>query len=348
MPGLMAALVVSASNASAQGPIPTPGVRATGKEAVVRVVKLPTGLFVCRGPGPTPPQDVDFPFITGWLVRPGWADVEPIEGQYDWSLIEGEIATAKRLKKKITLAILGGPQTPAWVYEAGAKDVRYTITSRSQPGRAGRIPPLWDEVYLRKWTAFIRALGRRFAVEDTIVLVHMTGATDNGLEMHLPTTREDRRQWRELGYTPEKVVAAWTIILDSFGGSFPRTALDLDVHPVLGTDRIAEEVAAHGHRELGGRFGIFGGWLSGRSAREDPHHSGMHVIARDAGRRGFVGFQLIGNETRQPDRFTTGGIWAAIDQAMGWGARYFEVWRADAINPGMHGKLSEIARRIGG
>src|SRR5437660_5039523 len=84
----------------------------------------PMGLFVCRGPGPTPEREVNFPFIDGWLVRPGWEVVEPAEGKFDWRLIEGDIALAKRLGKKITLAILGGPQAPAWVYQKGVKEIR--------------------------------------------------------------------------------------------------------------------------------------------------------------------------------------------------------------------------------
>src|SRR5689334_14663722 len=71
-------------------------------------VPTPAGIFVCRGPGPTPDREVDYPFIDGWLVRPGWDAVEPKDGQFDWSYVEGEIATAKRLKKRITLTILGG------------------------------------------------------------------------------------------------------------------------------------------------------------------------------------------------------------------------------------------------
>src|SRR5437660_3889456 len=85
---------------------------------------VPVGLFVCRGPGPTSEREVNFPFIDGWLVRPGWDAVEPAEGKYDWRLIEGDIALAKRLGKKITLAILGGPQAPAWVYQKGVKEIR--------------------------------------------------------------------------------------------------------------------------------------------------------------------------------------------------------------------------------
>ncbi len=76
---------------------------------------------VCRGPGPTPAREVDWPFVSGWLVRPGWDEVEPAEGRYDWSLLEGEIATARRLGKRLTLAVLCGPHTPEWVYRAPAR-----------------------------------------------------------------------------------------------------------------------------------------------------------------------------------------------------------------------------------
>src|SRR5260370_24587587 len=86
--------------------------------------KRPIGLFVCRGPGPTPDREVNFPFIDGWLVRPGWREVETRDGHYDWSYVEAEVATAKRLGKKIALCIRAGPHTPEWVYQAGPPGFR--------------------------------------------------------------------------------------------------------------------------------------------------------------------------------------------------------------------------------
>jgi Beta-galactosidase len=344
--GLAALVAAQPSSISERVSQPPIGARPDRGPTGPRHGSPPSGLFVCRGPSPTPDREVNFPFIDGWLVRPGWDAVEPAEGRYDWSYIEGEIATAKRLGKRLTLAILGGPQTPEWVYRAGPKGLHYTITSYSRPRREGKIPPLWDEVYLQKWTAFVRALGKRFSREDTIVLLHVTGATENGLEMQLPSSRDARERWRELGYTPQKVIAAWRRILDAFGEAFPDTTLDVDVHPVLGTDRIAEDVAAYGYRKFGKRFGVYGGWLSGRPADQDRHHAGMHTIAMKYGRLSFVGFQMIGNETRQPERFAPGGLRAAVEQAMGWGARYFELWDVDVMNPGMHEVLRETWIRL--
>jgi hypothetical protein len=309
-------------------------------------IQRPTGLFVAKGPEPTPEREVNFPFITGFLVRPGWDQVEPADGRFDWSYIDGEIATAKRLGKKVALAILGGPQTPGWVYESGASSFSYVWGGRYKAGADARIPILWDAVYLTKWTELIAALGKRYGEDRTIVLVHMTGATENGLEMQLPAGKLDRERWAKAGYNPRKAIAAWKTIVDAFSQAFPHTALDLDVHPVLGSSEVAEAVAAYASSKLGKRFGLYGGWLSGKSARQDPHHAAMHVLVQKYGREGFADFQMIGNESRQPERFASGGLRAAVDQAMHWGARYFEVWRADVINPRMHATLRELAEKI--
>ncbi|MBY0525817.1 MAG: beta-galactosidase [Gemmataceae bacterium] len=314
-------------------------------EPVAPNVVVPRGIFVCRGPAPTPEREVNFPFIDGWLVRPGWDRVEPEEGKYEWAYIDAEIALAKRLQKKITLMVLGGPQTPPWVYKAGARDFRYTWGGRFRESEEARIPLIWDDVYLRKWTALVSALGKRYGSEKTIVLVHISGATENGLEMQLPASPRDRPEWMKAGFTPDKVIAAWKRIIDTFAQAFPQTPLDIDIHPVVGTDKVAEDVAAYGYSKLGKRFGVFAGWLSGKGADKDRHHAGMHGLAQKYGKLSFAGFQMIGNETNQSERFQ-GGLKGAVDQGMGWGARYFEVWKADAVNAQLHPTLKELATSV--
>src|SRR5271154_500203 len=72
-----------------------------GPGEAAELIERPWGLFVCRGPSPTPDREVDYPFVRGWLVRPGWNQIEPEEGRYDWTYIDNEIAHARKLKKKI-------------------------------------------------------------------------------------------------------------------------------------------------------------------------------------------------------------------------------------------------------
>jgi len=304
----------------------------------------PRGIFVCRGPNPTPESEVNFPFVSGWLVRPAWNLVEPQDGTFDWTYIDNEIALARKLNKKITLSVLGGPQTPDWVYSAGAQPFTYSMPRG--PIREGKIPVLWDTVYLRKWTALVRALGQRYSQNETVILVHMTGATANGLEMQLPFAPPDRDHWQSIGYSPAKVVAAWSQIIDAYAAAFPARPLDIDIHPILDSNDIPRDVAAYASKKLGARFGIFGGWLSGKSAQDDPHHAAMHDIAARYGPRGFAAFQMIGNVTRTPARLAPGGLDTAIRQALPWNARYFEVWEIDAKNPALHPLLQSWSTRL--
>ena len=162
--------------------------------------------------------------------------------------------------------------------------------------------------------ALVRAVGQRFAGEEAIVLVHITGATENGLEMQLPHTADDARRWRSRGYTPDKAVNAWKRIIDEFAAAFPDKPLDLDIHPVLGSDGVAQEATSYGLEHLGNRFGTFGGWLSGKSADQDRHHAGMHPLVKKFAKESFADFQLIASEIRQPQQFADGHLKSAIDQ----------------------------------
>lgn len=196
-------------------------------------VRPPVGLFVCRGPGRTPEKEVNFPFIDGWLVRPGCDMVEPQEGKFDWTYIDTEIALAKRLKKKVTLAVLGGPQAPEWLYGAGAKSFSFRFGGNRKYGKKSdrevKLPVLWDETYLAKWAAFVRELGKRYGREELEALIHVTGATGNGLKMQLPYGPDDRKNWDRLGYTPEKAIKAWQAIIDTYAAPFPSKPLDIDI-----------------------------------------------------------------------------------------------------------------------
>ena len=72
----------------------------------------------------------------------------------------------------------------------------------------------------------------------------------------------------------------------------------------------------------------------------------MHALMEKYGPLSFATFQMIGNETNQPERFAPGGLGVAIRQGMAWNAHYFEIWRADVLNPKLHNILQEIAAEI--
>jgi hypothetical protein len=299
------------------------------------------GIYECHGAGPANLRQVNVPYIDGWLAEFDWDKIEPSQGRYNWAPIDGDIALAKRLHKKVTLLLRAGPYTPAWVYTAGAPGFRFTYGGKYRQARPAVMPPPWDPTFLKYYTRLIRAAGQRYNGEAVVGLVRISNSTRNGLEMHLPFNKAEQVQWRRMGYSHDKVIASYKTMIDTFVKAFPDKPFDLEIHPVLGTDRVAREVVAYGSQLLGKRFGVNGGWLSGKSA-EDKNLRGMYSIMREYGPRGFASFTMIGNQTKQPERFAPGGLAAAINQGMAWNAHYFEVWLVDVQNRSFGRQLTEL------
>ena len=86
-------------------------------------------------------------YVDGVLVRVGWADLEPVKGIYNWTLLDNQFALAATANLKVSLAIIFGPSAPSWLYLSGGV-VQVNSTQ-------GTIPLPWDASYLSFWTAFI-------------------------------------------------------------------------------------------------------------------------------------------------------------------------------------------------
>lgn len=311
---------------------------------------IPRGIYLAYGRALNE-RLLQVPYLTGVLVRVHWREIEPTEAHYDWSYPRREIDLAKRYGKKITLAIVAGPATPDWVYAAGATSFQFTFRNPHSPrgGRPERIPLPWDPVFLDKWTQTITALGREFGNDPAIALVHITGSSKNGFELQLPEDPPRPRlgppsgPWVGRGYTREGFVNAWKRVIDAFARAFPRQALDLEMHPILGDSAIPAQLAGYGYQRLGKRFGTFGAWLSGRQLAWDAEI--RQIMARQC-RLSFCNYQLIANETRQAQRLGPGGLLGAIQSGFDHGARYFEVWEADIRNSRFDDDLLRISRQI--
>jgi hypothetical protein len=189
----------------------------------------------------------------------------------------------------------------------------------------------------------VAQLGVRYQGSTDISLVHMTHSTYNGFEMQLPFTPPDLIAWQQAGYTEDLEIGSWRSVLDAFRASFPGHSLDVDVHPVLGSDRVAQDVVAHGNATIGGRFGVFAAWWSQNNTGVYP---GMFALLRQAAGASFAAVQMVASYTLTPDRFGPGGIERAIDLAACTGVRYEEVWNNDILNPALEQLLRDAAARL--
>lgn len=307
----------------------------------------PHGIYV--GSGPTVSDKVlSLAHVSGNLIRVGWNEIEPTAGTYDFSKVDILIAQAKRLNKKVTLSILNGPRTPQWLYERGAKAFKYEFKNRhSERGNRQEVIPLpWDSVYLKYWQQLIVKLGQKYQANDTISLIHITHSSKNGFEMHLPEERVNGRPetpyngpWKEAGYQETKYIESLKTIVDTYMTAFPNHFLDLEIHPVLGSLKPATDAFQFAYDKYGSRFGLFSAWWSGKKQR---WNTAMYAILSDACDKSFCTVQIIGNQTRQPNRLFEGDLIKTMEQAKSLGVNYFEVWDVDLRNDKLRPQLNKF------
>jgi len=153
-------------------------------------------------------------------IRFDWADAEPVEGQYNWKMIDDVLDAWKSRGAAVSIRIMtcnahsrGYYASPKWLFEAGCKGIEFLVggddpTSGGQ--RIPRIEPVYsDPIYLAKHKAFIEALGRRYDGRPDIEFFDI-GSYGVWGEWHTthPASLEVRKQ-----------------IVDMYLHAFPRTPL---------------------------------------------------------------------------------------------------------------------------
>jgi uncharacterized protein (TIGR03437 family) len=297
----------------------------------------PIGIFCSCGP--TTPRSHSLAtdiaalnFVAGVLVRVSWSDLESVEGQYNWSLLDSELTLAHEHGKRVALGIVNGASAPAWLKANGAE--MFTTTFRGSPSS---IPVPWDPVYLSAWSKFVVQLGARYRDHPDIALVHMTHSTANGFEMQLPFGPADIANWQKVGYTVDKEIASWKAVMDAFRQAFPGKPLDVEVHPVLNSDEVAKAVVDYGYATIGARFGVFSAWWSRHNATSV--YPGMYDLIVRGAARSYSTVQFVDNQTQTP----TFSLSDAITFALSSGVRYMEVWNQDLLNPALRPLLTSTA-----
>lgn len=275
------------------------------------------------------------PFVEGILVRVGWSDVEPARGVYDFSLIAEQLDLADLYGKRVALAIVQGPSTPGWLGAEGAALVSFDFQ-----GQPVTIAAAWDPVYQSIWSDTIAALGASFAFDPRIALLHVTNASANGFEMQLPLNAQ--AAFTSAGYSEQGYVDSWTQLIDVYAAAFPVHPLDVEIHPVFGSDAVAQTVTAYGESLLGPSYGAFAGWWSVDNAAQA--YPGMYTLIAAAAAADFATLQLVGSWVVTPERFDFDlqEYMQAFTLAQAVGVRYLEVWNADLLDASLQSFLSSV------
>ncbi len=119
-----------------------------------------------------PKTEPRFPCSVAYL-RFGWAEAEPVEGQYNWKLLDDAIAAWKPRGATVSFRVMtcsahsaGYYTSPKWLFDAGCKGHEYLRGGGDPTSGGKRIPRIEpdysDPLYLEKHGAFLKALGARY------------------------------------------------------------------------------------------------------------------------------------------------------------------------------------------
>lgn len=325
----------------------------------------PVGLYaLIRGNQPPDVRSLESPYVEGIVVRSNWKSLEPSEGRFRWDYFDSAAADASRHGRRVMMGVLPGVMTPEWVYREGARRFDFISPNSRAGGKTESIPLPWDEIFLSKWIAFVRGMGKRYNDDPSVTLVTMAGGAVHSVEMHLPKGPGVGREFRDAGYSAGRLVGSWKRIIDAYAEAFPDKSLALPIAVPVFRDGALEEIVEYAAGKLGERLYLATGALSERTKPD----SYLMTLAGKFGGRAGVGFQLLspvsfsmardgrppgrgGKErpVRRPRRYSSGPVKdlrRAFEIGLDAGASYFQVYEADIMNPDLAGDLEFAAGRM--
>lgn len=109
-------------------------------------------------------------------LRLPWAYIEPEEGVFNWAIVDTPaqrwIAAGKKIAFRFTTSENWMEYaTPKWVFDAGAKGIRYTWGKGEDPNGNCVDPEFDDPIYLEKLENFLRAAGERYNGNPSVAFI---------------------------------------------------------------------------------------------------------------------------------------------------------------------------------
>jgi hypothetical protein len=175
------------------------------------------------------------PYISGVALQIRWRDLEPAEGNPDWSKLDQLFAAAEASKKWVQLLIFPGFFSPPWALQ-GVRTQMFPIQYGPGKGSVEKLPIPWDRVYLDRWFAFVKQLSERYGRSPAFRVMGAAGPTSVSAEYTLPNKPEDVRIWLSLGYTPRKYLAAWQRTFQFYAACFPHQYISVSMGTGLNID----------------------------------------------------------------------------------------------------------------
>lgn len=313
------------------------------------------------------PYQLDLPFPTvdtaaitpyagsfaGIVVNETWAQLEPAQGNEDWSPLDASLAAVRQWNAThsstpvgVKLRIFAGNTAPDWAKALGGPSVTVATTGVSKTYGAW-----WTAPYRQAWSSFQHAMAARYDSNPLVQAVSAGScATLTGEPFVMNLTRPAIQVMEAAGWTPQAQESCLQGVLADYSG-WVRTPVDFAFNPyrtvVAGaavpdqsfTDQVMQ--ACSDSRSHGGPTCVLGNnGLSATAAtdRSGPVYAQIDALWRQTPGRVGVYFQTVGS----------GVDCGAIDVAVSYHASSVELWPPNHGYRGFAGIPSSTLARWNG
>lgn len=289
-------------------------------------------------------------YVDGMTIAVNWCDMEPVENQFEFSLIDDELAWAIENKKIINLVLYAGNRSPQWIYNKGVEKIYWTRRLKEDQAKLKGTshtqeyaPCFWDPVYLNYWKTFLTKLADKYSTHPAIGYINITGPTPKDYTTGtIIRYDEDWQTIEKAGYTLETHQHAWELMIDHYVKLFPRKPLVLAVGPLRpgGSDlRLTTHLIQYIIKKQHKLIRFLSVNLNDTWFQNSPGSIQLRNLLKQAKTQGyFFGYQMIYSVTRN-DKFTNtpkliDNFSATLQLALKDGASWIEIWHDDLILPG--------------
>jgi hypothetical protein len=334
------------------------------------------------------------PFIKGFMLTVSWRQIQPSNGTaFDWSKVDEELKKATMAGRDVTFILhAGGQHTPDWVKDTKGVQLISIIDASSVYHKKTycervTIPVFWDPIFLEKKKNFIAEAGRRYGTNSNVSGVMVPFANFITSDWHVPHDADDSgrkcgfkfhqiRDWKNAGYTTEKMFNAGKETIDAWAAVFPGKALKLPVHPTHkdleddkdGTaataSKLAEKIIKYGYEKYPNRFYPQVNTLNAKTlyandpriAKADPN-TNNYILKLLTNYPNHIGLQMLAaasngnkdncrqNRNDKPcDPYKV--LLDSVKAGLSYKPHYIEYWHEDAENRALRDVLKDANIRM--
>ena len=169
------------------------------------------------------------PSIAGTHLGYYWSQLEPQKGQYNWNVIDQQMAPWVSYGKKVILRVstsgwtrwappYSQSGTPQWVYDLGVRSVKEIDGSI--------LPEYWNPIFLQNFADFVHAFAQRYDGNPNVAYIDIGLGVGGEAKVDSHNSNPDQLNlWKHIGYTNANWWYAVQSIMQAYTSSFTHTPL---------------------------------------------------------------------------------------------------------------------------